>query len=604
MPNATTMASTSEVDPFTVTTGKDDVDKFKSLGFFAQIDAAVNNASKPDMAAVPLFIMMWVNWFLHLGACFAVTWYVTGAEMWSVDFNEALLTNAIAWDAIATHHGFHMCYRMLVGAPEFKVKLMVGSIKEPVFPSMMSCRRSAIDVAMHCVFDLTHAWIIMSPAPSAECGVAFFLTTAWMFIWDYGEYAGLYGMYHGPWSLFILAKFGFASPGSIVVLQFFLIMLYVNCGLGKMGPWFVAVFNQEWTLPPWCKFCDLRPHLYGPNFPRDNTPSSLGVVLGYVAASTEWIAPLLMCMTSHVVGGEAGATTIYVFVGVFTLVAMHIYINVHMPPFDTMMLNFTPMYLVLNSFYLSPHLAEPGFDYAGYEVLHPGYKFIMAYFVVYCAYGQIFPENFCYMFCYRFWAGNWPQAWVLVSASGMKKLEEHFPAQWKAGAPGQMFGTLQGPLWAFNFFGIFQTAQLPHRVLPMVMHKALVQGAALRGEAVPSSLASFQIDNGGLIAMGAFFFNWVSGYMVNDSVRGRHTMVEMQRECNFAPGEMMLVEGHSFPIFSAITGTKAHWFLIDACNGILEDGWSSVEDALAVTRPSVLEGYETRGGAPVAKKTE
>jgi hypothetical protein len=130
----------------------------------------------------------------------------------------------------------------------------------------------------------------------------------------------------------------------------------------------------------------------------------------------------------------------------------------------------------------------------------------------------------------------------------------------------------------------------------MVMHKALVQGAALRGEAVPSSLASFQIDNGGLIAMGAFFFNWVSGYMVNDSVRGRHTMIEMQRECNFAPGEMMLVEGHSFPIFSAITGTKAHWFLIDACNGILEDGWSSVEDALAVTRPSVLEGYETRGG--------
>ena len=34
------MAAT--VDPFTVTTLPDDVDKFKQLGFFAQIDSAVS----------------------------------------------------------------------------------------------------------------------------------------------------------------------------------------------------------------------------------------------------------------------------------------------------------------------------------------------------------------------------------------------------------------------------------------------------------------------------------------------------------------------------------------------------------------------------------
>ena len=42
------MVDTDKVDPFTVTTLPDDVDRFKKLGFFAQIDAAV---SWPTLAA-------------------------------------------------------------------------------------------------------------------------------------------------------------------------------------------------------------------------------------------------------------------------------------------------------------------------------------------------------------------------------------------------------------------------------------------------------------------------------------------------------------------------------------------------------------------------
>ena len=38
-----------KIDPFTVTTEKEDLERFRKLDFFDQIDAAVNNASKPDM---------------------------------------------------------------------------------------------------------------------------------------------------------------------------------------------------------------------------------------------------------------------------------------------------------------------------------------------------------------------------------------------------------------------------------------------------------------------------------------------------------------------------------------------------------------------------
>ena len=38
-----------KIDPFTVTTEKEDLERFRKLDFFDQLDAAVNNASKPDM---------------------------------------------------------------------------------------------------------------------------------------------------------------------------------------------------------------------------------------------------------------------------------------------------------------------------------------------------------------------------------------------------------------------------------------------------------------------------------------------------------------------------------------------------------------------------
>lgn len=96
-----------------------------------------------------------------------------------------------------------------------------------------------------------------------------------------------------------------------------------------MGPWFVAVFNQEWTLPPWAKYLNLRPYLYQNDFPRDNTPSSIGVGLGYTAATAEWGAGVLLMLTPHVVGGDPTSMTPYVALGLMTIIAMHIYINFH-----------------------------------------------------------------------------------------------------------------------------------------------------------------------------------------------------------------------------------------------------------------------------------
>ena len=50
----------------------------------------------------------------------------------------------------------------------------------------------------------------------------------------------------------------------------------------------------------------------------------IGVALAYLAATAEWVAPLLLLCTPVVIGGEPGAMTVPVFLGLFIIVSMHV----------------------------------------------------------------------------------------------------------------------------------------------------------------------------------------------------------------------------------------------------------------------------------------
>ena len=51
------------------------------------------------------------------------------------------------------------------------------------------------------------------------------------------------GCLNAPWAFYLSAKYA-SVPGANALLQTFLMILYVSCGIGKMGPWFTQVFNQ------------------------------------------------------------------------------------------------------------------------------------------------------------------------------------------------------------------------------------------------------------------------------------------------------------------------------------------------------------------------
>ena len=128
--------------------------------------------------------------------------------------------------------------------------------------------------------------MIASATPTALCGWCYVIAIALVYVFDFGEYVGMYGMYHGPWSVFMLA-WCMGEPGAISVMQWLMLLLYIGCGLGKMGPWFASLFAQEHTLPPWATKIKLKGVFYGKDFPKDNTVSTCGVALAYAAASSE-----------------------------------------------------------------------------------------------------------------------------------------------------------------------------------------------------------------------------------------------------------------------------------------------------------------------------
>eukprot|EP00931_Biecheleriopsis_adriatica_P074836 TRINITY_DN48820_c0_g1_i1.p1 TRINITY_DN48820_c0_g1~~TRINITY_DN48820_c0_g1_i1.p1 ORF type:complete len:634 (-),score=91.04 TRINITY_DN48820_c0_g1_i1:29-1882(-) len=597
----------SGIDPFAVTTAKEDIDKLKALDFFGQLDAAVNHVLKPQPVTLIMFVAGGIWWCINAAVCVGLTLHFSGAGMWTSAFHEALLKNAIAYDGIAHHVGFGVFIGLT--SPEFKIKWMLGSIKEPGWPVLGRLpligghRRTVVDMLGHLTFDLARVWLIISPEPPPACGWLVLGTAAWMYLFDFGEYVGMYGMYHGPWSVFIVAKYCTDQPTAATsVIQFLLILLYLGCGLGKLGPWFVAVFSQEWTLPMWAKLINLKRLLYNKDYPRDNSPTVVAKLLAYTAALVETVSPLALFATASIVGAEVGSASPYVLCGVITLIAMHIYILFHMPSFDVWMMNCTPAYLVYNVFYRCETLLEPGFDYSGFTSLNPVLQGFCCCMALYCLYGQLRPEDMTYMHCYRFWAGNWPQAWVLVSESGMNKIKEKFPVQSSKGTPGKAFEDLVGQNWALDQLGQFQTAQLPHRAIPMALHKAMMKGAELRGEKPPQTLLEFQDDGKGLVCFGSLFFGWYSGWVVNDMLRGRYVMDEMHKECTFEAGELMLIDGASFPLFAPIYGGKSHWFITDAKLGKLDEGYLTVDEALAITKPSDWTNYDLEGDRTRARR--
>jgi len=453
--------------------------------------------------------------------------------------------------------------------------LRKGGLLGDIFPKL-DFRRNLFDgPLLSSAYIISRLWVACSPVPSPAAAWAYFITTILLLIFNYSAYIGASGMYYGPFSAYIFLKYT-NTAGALSVLQLTLALLYVGCGLGKMGPWFVQVFIQEWTIPAWASFVDLKCFLYK-DMPKDNTATLLAKGGSCSAASMEWLAGMLLCLPSSIVAGTYLESYVFegnfgtscslpVAAGIFIIISMHIYIILHLPVGNIWILNLLPAYLVYYAFYLAP-TAESGFDYSGFATLPTPWQYICYAFMLFLVFGHMNTDKVSYTLCYRFWAGNWPHSYFFISKSGITKIKKALAKQWETEEPGIV------PTYTSNWgkqkltygiMGILFTGQLNHRVLPKVIHKVT------KGK----SLTEYQ-DEGSRIFFGQFFVEWLMGMTGNCSIRSFHALAAVQELCDFDDGECQLVNVNSFGSHQALDfsgKSTTEWVIIDAKTGIVEKG--------------------------------
>jgi len=588
-------------DPLALQMHLKNPEAFKKLDFWDQMDAMVAHMCVPNPEMFMFFVVSLFTWAFQCGVIYLLLRFgqVLGPdgpefrfEWGDASFQQVFFKTTIAWASTASFLCLDGMYvSLFTGYAASTRTWQVGSMKEPFWglTRVLGSRRNVLDgPVLSGAFVASRLWVALSPAPSAPAATAYFLTTLFLLICNYSQYIGASGFYHGPLSVYILLKYT-ATPGSLAWLQVMLVLLYVGCGIGKLGPWFIQVFSQEWTMPPWAKCLDLKRLFYKRGVPRDNTHSTFAAFFAYAAALSEAAMGLLFFLPMSVVSGTSLASSpldgcsLPVFLALALIAVMHLYVVLHMPVGDVWTLNFLAMYMAYYAFYVAPP-AEAGFDYASFAALPRAMRCACVGFASFVIFGQCNTDKVTYTNAYRFWAGNWPQAYWFLTKSAMEKVEREFPREWAQMKPGHV-PILKGhpqQAWMveatdYMLFGQSQTAQLCHRVMPKLVHK-VTKGKSLTDCA----------KEGCYFTMAFFLNQWCLGPTGNCTLRCFHVIKAMQERCAFERGECTLINVYSFQLYQAFSGkSKTAWQIVDAKDGIIEEGTISIDECLAITRPSI-----------------
>lgn len=259
-------------DPLSLKRHLENEKGFKKLSYWDQMDAMVAHQACAEPTTVVFFILGLITTLLNLSVLYGLVTY--GQILDGVGdtdppgYHEVLCKTTIAWFSLAAFLGLDGMYaNIIVGYGAVFRSWQVGTIKEPFFCGRAgfwsflpkwNFRRNVFDgPLLSSAYVLSRLWVSCSPVPSSAAAWAYFISTVLLLVFNYSAYIGASGMYHGPFGAFIFLKYT-DTAGALSVLQLALVSLYVGCGLGKMGPWFVQVFIQEWTVPAWAKFIAIR----------------------------------------------------------------------------------------------------------------------------------------------------------------------------------------------------------------------------------------------------------------------------------------------------------------------------------------------------------
>ncbi|CAK0866467.1 unnamed protein product [Prorocentrum cordatum] len=492
--------------------------------------------------------LLWAcaQWLLILATAAAAALRWDGSR-----FSDLLMRNAFLLHYAAEYLG---CTGMYSGfSPLFPLtwyRFAPGTLKEPLFDALGD-RRTWADVCVSAANVLVPAAATALP-PSSPAVALWAGCVLLALVSDFSAYIGAMGCYYGPISAIFAHEGIHGEAGHTAALQVLLLVVYVSCGLSKMGPGFSYVAMLEWTQPSAFAGRAFWQRLFVSDAAAQKwSPSLFAVVLARGAAVVEWATPLLfLCppLVLHKVGLECLGTAPVDF-ALLVMCGMHAYIIFHLGSDVNMLNSVTALWCV----YVF-RIRSVGFDYEDFAVMGCAPRLALLLLALLVALGHLRPDAVCCQTAYRFWAGNWPQAFYAFSPAGLKKL-------------GRIPSNLRLPSTAAGWRACAHiwASQLPARVLPLLLHEV--------GRSRP------QLST---LLPGFLVANLCLGSCSNCALRADQLNARLQQAFGHRPTVGI---GGFCGAYSACGGAM-RWRVADLCRGVFARGRVPVQHALAISKPS------------------
>ena len=192
---------------------------------------------------------------------------------------------------------------------------------------------------------------------------------------------------------------------------------------------------------------------------------------------------------------------------------------------------------------------------------------LLAAFVLFCMfvvplYGNFVPSRVSFLLAMRYYAGNWAYNIWLFRKDQIGKLAKLTKNAETTRV--QLERVLPDP----KLVDVVLAMSLAHRF----MH---LEGRPLL-EALPRAvdrIEDYEWIDGEMVAGMVLGWNFGDGHLNNQSL-----LDAMQPQCGFAPGELRVVMVESQPLF----GPTMRWKIVDAADGVLEEGETQIEPMRAV----------------------
>jgi hypothetical protein len=302
------------------------------------------------------------------------------------------------------------------------------------------------------------------------------------------------------------------------------------------------VSNTPWLPFKWIK----RKHYAG--FPDDLLPSRETKILSHVGGAVGELIPPWVLLFSH-------NTTVTLIAAVF-MMGYHVFITSTFPL--AVPLEWNLMFIYLTAFLFLGFPAAHGY---GLGNMGPALLAVTAVaLVITPALGERRPDLISFLPSLRQYAGNWATSmWAFAPGTESKLDRLVKPAPLHEDQLGAMFDPDTAKVMLQQYLG-WRSMHSQGRGLNSLMIRHL-------GE----DIDRYDLREGELECNLVIGWNFGDGHLHNPKL-----IEAIQRRCNFAPGELIVVYAESEPIL----GGRQAYQVIDAALGVIERGSWAVTDAL------------------------